>query len=74
MPRVTTWQSSLRNIHLTGDMYIRIEEFLNCVFLLSDQETYKVEKRPQGYFEVEDNDNGEKDDQRQGQLLRQGKM
>lgn len=55
-------------------MYIRIEEFLNCVFLLSDQETYKVEKRPQGYFEVEDNDNGEKDDQRQGQLLRQGKM
>ena len=71
---MTTWQSRLRNIPLTGDMYIKIEEFLNCVFLLSDQETYKVEKRPQGYFEVEDNDSGEKDDQRQGQLLRQGKM
>ena len=47
---------------------------LNCAFHFSDKETYKVEKRSQGYFEVEDNDSGEKDDQRQGQLLRQGKM
>ena len=55
-------------------LYIKIEELLTCAFHLSDQETYKVEKRSQGYFKVEDNDSGEKDDQRQGQLLRQGKM